>query len=107
MTKVGLFNCRFNNLLFLTNNFKQSGKTIADIYKEPWQIEMFFRWIKRNFKIKVFVGESRNAGMEQVYVALIAYLLLCMFKFMVEISVGLQNLLRVIQINIVRRCLLR
>ena len=93
--------------VFITNNFKLSAKTIADIYKERWQIEIFFRWIKQNLKIKAFIGNSRNAVMTQVYVALIAYLLLCMFKFMAKISVSLQNLLRVIQLNLFRRCSLR
>lgn len=93
--------------VFLTNNFSLSAKTIADIYKERWQIEIFFRWIKQNLKIKAFIGESRNAVMTQVYVALIAYLLLCMFKFMAKISVSLQNLLRVIQLNLFRRCSLK
>ena len=93
--------------VFLTNNFKLSAKTIADIYKERWQIEIFFRWIRQNLKIKAFIGESRNAVMTQVYVALIAYLLLCMFKFMAKISVSLQNLLRVIQLNMFRRCSLK
>ena len=93
--------------VFLTNNFKLSAKTIADIYKERWQIEIFFRWIKQNLKIKAFIGESRNAVMTQVYVALIAYLLLCMFKFMAKISVSLQSLLRVIQLNMFRRCSLK
>ena len=93
--------------VFLTNYFKLSAKTIADIYKERWQLEIFFRWIKQNLKIKAFIGESRNAVMTQVYVALIAYLLLCMFKFMAKISVSLQNLLRVIQLNMLRRCSLK
>ena len=92
--------------VFLTNNFKLSAKTIADIYKERWQIEIFFRWIKQNLKIKTFVGNSRNAVMTQIYVALIAYLLLCMFKYLSKISVGLQNLIRVIQLNLFRRCTL-
>ena len=92
--------------VFLTNNFKLSAKTIADIYKERWQIEIFFRWIKQNLKIKAFVGNSRNAVMTQIYVALIAYLLLCMFKYLSKISVGLQNLIRVIQLNLFRRCTL-
>jgi len=52
-----------------------STKTIADIYKERWQIEIFFRWTKQNLKIKSFMGNSRNAVMIQIYVALIAYLL--------------------------------
>jgi len=93
--------------VFLTNNFKLSAKSIADIYKERWQIEIFFRWIKQNLKIKAFIGESRNAVMTQVYVALIAYLLLCMFKSMAKISVSLQSLLRVIQLNMFRRCSLK
>jgi len=92
--------------VFLTNNFKLSAKTIADIYKERWQIEIFFRWIKQNLKIKAFIGNSRNAVMTQIYVALIAYLLLCMFKYLSKIAVGLQNLIRVIQLNLFRRCTL-
>lgn len=93
-----------NHYVFLTNNFKLSAKTIADIYKERWQIEIFFRWIKQNLKVKAFVGNSRNAVMTQIYVALIAYLLLCMFKYLSKLPVGLQNLIRVIQLNLFRRC---
>ena len=90
--------------VFLSNNFKLSAKTIADIYKERWQIEIFFRWIKQNLKIKSFVGNSRNAVMTQIYVALIAYLLLCMFKYLSKISISLRNILRVIQLNLFRKC---
>jgi hypothetical protein len=90
--------------VFLTNNFKLSAKTIADIYKERWQIEIFFRWIKQNLRIKAFIGNSRNAVMTQIYVALIAYLLLCMFKFMSKVSASLQNLIRVVQLNLFRTC---
>jgi len=92
--------------VFITNNFKLSAKTIANLYKERWQIEIFFRWIKQNLKIKAFVGNSRNAVMTQIYVALIAYLLLCMFKFLSKIPASLQNLIRVIQLNLFRRCTL-
>ena len=90
--------------VFLTNNFKLSAKTIADIYKERWQIEIFFRWIKQNLRIKAFIGNSRNAVMTQIYVALIAYLLLCIFKFMSKVSASLQNLIRVVQLNLFRTC---
>lgn len=93
--------------VFLTNNFKLSPKTIADIYKDRWQIEIFFRWIKQNLKIKAFIGNSRNAVMTQIYVALIAYLLLYLFKYLSKVSVSLQNLLRVIQINLFRKCSLK
>lgn len=93
--------------VFLTNNFKLSPKTIADIYKDRWQIEIFFRWIKQNLKIKAFIGNSRNAVMTQIYVALIAYLLLYLLKYLSKVSVSLQNLLRVIQLNLFRKCSLR
>ena len=87
---------------FLTKNFKLSPKTIADIYKDRWQIEIFFRLIRQNLKIKAFIGNSRNAVMTQIFVALIAYLLLCLFKHLSKMSVSLQNLLRVIQLNLFR-----
>jgi putative transposase len=77
---------------------------IADIYKERWQIEIFFRWIKQNLKIKSFIGNSRNAVMTQLHVALIAYLLLFLFKCLGRITASLQNVLRIIQINLFRRC---
>ena len=89
---------------FITNNFKLSAKTIADIYKERRQIEIFFRWIKQNLKIKAFIGNSRNAVMTQIYVALIAYLLLFMFKFLAGLPVSLQTIIRVVQLNLFRRC---
>ena len=95
------------HLVFITNNLKLSAKTIADIYKERWQIEIFFRWLKTNLRIKSFVGNSRNAVMTQLHVALIAYLLLCMFKFLSKLPASLQNLLRIIQINLFRRCYLQ
>ena len=95
------------HFVFLTNNFTLSAKTIANIYKERWQIEIFFRWIKQNLKIKAFIGNSKNAVMTQIYVALIAYLLLCMFKFLSRITASLQTLLRIIQLNLFRRCSLQ
>ena len=50
-----------------------SAQTIADIYKERWQIELFFKWVKQNLKIKTFLGTSANAVMTQVWVALCLY----------------------------------
>jgi putative transposase len=93
--------------VYLTNNFRLSPQTIADIYKERWQIEMFFRWIKQNLKIKAFLGNSENAVMTQIYVALIAYLLLCYFKFLSGLNISLQNLLRLLHLNLFRTCTLQ
>ena len=90
--------------VYLTNHFKLAAKTIADIYKERWQIEIFFRFIKQNLKIKAFIGNSENAVLTQIYSALIVYLLLCYLKFMCNLSITLQNCLRILQLNLFRTC---
>ena len=89
---------------FLTNHFRLVAKTIADIYKERWQIEIFFRWIKQNLKIKAFIGNSENAVMSQIYAALIVYLLLSYTKFLCNLSVTLQTFMRILQLNLFRSC---
>jgi hypothetical protein len=61
---------------FLTNNFQYSAQTIADLYKSRWQIELFFKWMKQHLKIKTFFGTSKNAVMNQIWIALIYYTLL-------------------------------
>ena len=61
--------------VFLTTHFHLSAKTIADIYKSRWQVELFFKWIKQNLKVKSFVGTSRNAVMTQVWTAMCMYLI--------------------------------
>ncbi len=93
--------------VFLTNHFKLAAKTIADIYKERWQIEIFFRFIKQNLKIKAFIGNSENAVLTQIYAALIVYLLLCYLKFVCNLSITLQNCIRILQLNLFRTCTLQ
>ena len=90
--------------VFLTNHFRLAAKTIADIYKERWQIEIFFRFIKQNLKIKAFIGNSENAVMSQIYAALIVYLLLCYTKFLCNLNVALQHFMRVLQLNLFQTC---
>ena len=89
---------------FLTNNFTLSAKEIADIYKERWQIELFFKWIKQNLRIKSFIGRSENAVFSQIFVALIAYLLLSYLKFTSKISYSLQAMIQIIQLNLFTNC---
>lgn len=90
--------------VFLTNHFKLSAKTIADIYKERWQIEIFFRWIKQNLKIKAFIGNSENAMLSQILAALMVYLLLCYLKFLCSLGITLQNLMGLLQLNLFQTC---
>jgi len=86
--------------VFLSNNFKLAAKTIADIYKARWQVELFFKWIKQNLKIKSFVGTSKNAVMTQIWVALCVYLLLAFIKFQSKLNKSMQQILRLLQMNL-------
>jgi IS4 transposase len=70
-------------IVLLTNQFEWSAKTIAEVYKDRWQIEIFFKTIKQNLKIKSFFGTSRNAVLTQIWIAMIAFLLL---KYLADAS---------------------
>jgi len=94
--------------VFTTNQLNWSAKTVADIYKQRWQVELFFKWIKQNLKIKAFVGNTDNAVMTQVFVALCVYLMLAYLKFKAKIGQSLQQMSRLIHLNIfVKRDLLQ
>jgi len=86
--------------VFLTNNFKLAARTIADVYKARWQVELFFKWIKQNLKIKSFVGTSKNAVMTQIWIALCMYLLLAFLKFQSKLTKSMQQILRLLQLNL-------
>jgi hypothetical protein len=86
--------------VFLTNHFKLSAKTIADVYKDRWQIELFFKAIKQNLKIHAFVGNSRNAVLTQIWIALCAYLMLSYLKFLSKTGWTEQRILRLLQANL-------
>ena len=80
--------------IFLANNFKLAARTIADINKACWQVELFFKWIKQHLKIKSFVGTSKNAVLTQIWVALCIYLLLSFIKFQSKLSRSLYEMLQ-------------
>jgi len=86
--------------IFLTNNFKLAAKTIANIYKARWDVELFFKWIKQNLKIKSFVGTSKNAVMTQIWIALCMYILLAFLKFQSKLKKSMQQILRLLQLNL-------
>ena len=89
--------------VFISNQFDWSAKTIADIYKQRWQVELFFKWIKQNLKIKAFLGTTENAVMTQIMAALCVYLLLAYLKFQSKISKSLQQIIRLLQLNLFTR----
>ena len=96
-----------NRYVFVTNNTTWVAKTIADIYKSRWQIELFFKWIKQHLKVKRFVGRSKNAVMTQLWVAMCMYLLLAYLKFVMRVSWSLHQMLQVLQLNVFERRLLQ
>jgi hypothetical protein len=88
---------------FLTNNFELSAQEIADIYKARWQVELFFKWIKQNLKIKTFWGTSRNAVYIQIWVALITFLLIWMGKIVDALDASPQRIMQVLKTSILDR----
>lgn len=88
---------------FVTNADHLDAKTIADLYKERWQIELFFKWIKQNLKIKTFLGTSKNAVLTQIWIALCVYLLLAFLKFKAGLGISMQQMLRLLQLNLFER----
>ncbi len=91
---------------FLTNNFTLAASSIAAIYKARWQIEIFFKWIKQNLKIKSFLGTSSNAVMTQIWVAMCYYLLLSYVKYQTRYRFSLTALSHVIKEILMERVLL-
>ena len=89
--------------VFVTNNTTWVAKTIADIYKSRWEIELFFKWIKQHLKVKRFVGRSKNAVLTQLWVATCMYLLLAYLKFSMRLSWNLYRMLQVLQLNMFER----
>ena len=89
--------------VFVTNNTTWVGKTIANLYKSRWQIELFFKWVKQHLKVKRFVGRTKNAVLSQLWVATCMYLLLAYLKFVLRLSWSLHQMLRVLQLNLFDR----
>ena len=71
---------RSKHLVFLTNNFTLPALTIAKLYKQRWQVELFFKWIKQHLHIKAFFGTTENAVKTQIWIAMITYLLVAIIK---------------------------
>jgi len=87
-------------LVFLTNNLDLGATTIASIYKDRWQIELFFKALKQNLKIKTFVGTSVNAVKTQIWTALIAMLILRFLQLRSKFNWSLSNLVALLRLNL-------
>jgi hypothetical protein len=90
-------------LVFLTNNFALPAETIAALYKARWEIELFFKWIKQNLRVKAFYGTSPNAVKTQIWIAMIVYLMLAILKERYHLEQSLSQLLHFLEVNLFER----
>jgi len=93
--------------VFISNHFSLSAATIAAIYKDRWRIEIFFKTIKQNLKIKAFVGTSRNAVLSQIWIAMITYLLVAFARHSAREGWTVQRIMRVLPLALFDRRSLR
>jgi len=91
---------RNKRLVFLTNNFGIPAKTVTDIYKQRWQVELFFKWIKQHLRIKSFYGTSINAVKSQIWVALCIYLLVAITRKQLKVKCSLYTFLQILEVNL-------
>ena len=90
-------------LVFLTNNFDLLAITIAIIYKNRWQIELFFKWIKQNLRIKAFYGTSENAVRTQIWIAICVYLKVACLNKVHGINESLSRILQILSVNVFQK----
>ena len=100
---------RFNDpetgkrLVFLSNNFAVPALTITQLYRQRWQIELFFKWIKQHLRIKVFFGESENAVKSQIWIAVSVYVLVAIIKKRLGLTASLYEMLQILSLTMFER----
>jgi hypothetical protein len=101
LRKVSYFDAERNKRLkFLTNNFALPARTIADIYKQRWQIELFFKWIKQHLRIKAFYGTSENAVKTQIWIAVSVYVLVAIVRKRLGRETSLYQILQILSVTL-------
>ena len=91
---------RKKRFVFLTNDFDIQAKAVADIYRQRWQVELFFKWVKQHLRIKTFYGTSVNAVKSQIWVGLCIYLLVAITKKRLGIQCSLYTFLQILEVNL-------
>ncbi len=87
-------------LVFLTNNFNLPALTIAQIYKQRWQVELFFKWIKQHLRIKAFYGVSENAVKTQIWIAVSVYVLVAIIRKRLALEASLYQILQILSVTL-------
>jgi IS4 transposase len=86
--------------VFLTNNFTIPALTVAGLYKSRWQVELFFKWIKQNLRMKAFFGTSENAVKTQVWIAISTYVLVAIIKRELKVDRSLSAILQILSLTL-------
>lgn len=86
-------------LVFVTNNFELPPKTVADLYRCRWQIELFFKWIKQHLRIKSFFGTTENAVKTQIWIAVCVYVLIAIIKKRLALEASLYTILQLLSVT--------
>ena len=94
-------------LVFLTNNTALPALTIAALYKQRWQVELFFKWIKQHLRIKRFMGTSENAVKTQIWIAVATYALIAIVKKELHLDASLYQLLQILSVSVFEKIELR
>jgi len=101
LRKVSYFDPeRSKRLKFLTNNFTLPARTIADIYRQRWQVELFFKWIKQHLRIKAFYGTSENAVKTQIWIAVSIYVLVAIVRKRLGLEISLYQILQILSVTL-------
>jgi len=87
-------------LTFITNHFELEAKTVADLYKCRWQVELFFKWIKQHLRIKSFFGISETAVKTQIWIAISVYVLVAIMKKRMKVEQSLYTILQILSITL-------
>jgi len=101
LRRVSYFDVKTNKRLrFLTNNFTLPALTIAQIYKQRWQVELFFKWIKQHLRIKAFYGTSDNAVKTQIWIAVSIYVMVAIVRKRLGLEASLYQILQILSVTL-------
>jgi hypothetical protein len=100
MRRIKFYDAERNkNLVFLTNNLNLPTLTICELFKCRWNVEIFFKWIKQNLRIKSFYGTSPNAVKTQIWIAIIVYVLVAIVKKRLKLDISLYTFLQILSVT--------
>jgi len=101
LRKVSYYDAETSKRLkFLTNNFTLPALTIAQIYKQRWQVELFFKWIKQHLRIKAFYGTSENAVKTQIWIAVSVYVLVAIVRKRLGLEATMYHMLQILSLTL-------